>query len=173
MAGPVTLVLGLILVSDRFRLRFPQWHRTLGKTQGMVVLFLLAPSGLWMARYAQTGAVAGAGLTALAIATATCVLFGWRAAVKRRFAEHRRWMWRCFLLLCSAVVLRLIGGFVTVTGIGQEWGYPMATWVSWLGPLAVYELSGVVRRCVRRDLPALQRPATDLHRNAVPHRSPG
>jgi hypothetical protein len=148
--GPITLLLGLVLISDRIRIRFPRWHRTLGKVQGLVVLLLLVPSGLWMARYAQTGAVAGAGLAALAVATATCVLFGWRSAVQRRFADHRRWMWRCFLLLCSAVVLRLIGGFVTVTGIGEEWGYPMAAWVSWLGPIAVYEFRGVIKPWFRR-----------------------
>src|SRR6188508_2552462 len=34
VVGPVTLLLGLILVSDRFRMRFPRWHRTLGKVQG-------------------------------------------------------------------------------------------------------------------------------------------
>jgi hypothetical protein len=167
VVGPMTLLVGLVLVSDRFRTRFPRWHRTLGKLQGLVVLLLLVPSGLWMARYAQTGAVAGAGLAALAVATAVCVLFGWRAAVQRRFAEHRRWMWRCFLLLCSAVVLRLMGGFVTVTGIGEEWGYPMAAWVSWLGPLAVYELSRIAKRWFRR---TEARPR--LHSEAVLHRSP-
>src|SRR5690242_17310129 len=32
-AGPFTLVLGLILLSQKFRTRFPQWHRALGKIQ--------------------------------------------------------------------------------------------------------------------------------------------
>jgi hypothetical protein len=167
VVGPITLLLGLLLISDRFRARFPQWHRTLGKVQGMLVLLVLTPSGLWMARYAQTGAVAGAGLALLAVATAVCVLFGWRAAVQRRFADHRRWMTRCFVLLCSAVVLRVIGGFVTVTGIGEEWGYPTTAWVSWLGPIAVYELSGVVKQRFKR---VIVRP--HLHGEAVAHGSP-
>src|SRR5690242_8020425 len=49
-SGPVTLVLGLILISEQFRMQFPRWHQLLGKTQIVLVLFLLAPSGLWMAR---------------------------------------------------------------------------------------------------------------------------
>jgi hypothetical protein len=114
--------------------------------QGIIVLFLLAPSGLWMARYAETGAVAAMGFSALAIVTATCVLLGWRTAVKRRFAEHRRWMWRCFLLLCSAVVIRVAGGLATVTGYEGEWVYPLMAWASWLGPLAVYALSRAIER---------------------------
>ncbi len=149
-SGPVTLILGLLLVSERFRLRFPKWHRTLGKTQILLIVLLLAPSGLWMARYAETGAVAGVGFSLLAVATAGCALAGWRTAVQRRFVEHRRWMWRCFLLLCSAVVIRLIGGLGTVAEIGWAGSYPLAAWASWLLPLAVFELIGPINRRLRR-----------------------
>src|SRR5262249_52642184 len=114
LSGPVSLILGLILIGERFRIRFPRWHRDLGRLQVACVLLLVAPSGLWMARYAVAGPVAAVALATLAIATATCAALGARAAMKRRFADHRRWMWRCFLLLCSAVVLRLIGGFASV-----------------------------------------------------------
>jgi small-conductance mechanosensitive channel len=140
VSGPVTLLLGLILVSEHFRARFPAAHRFLGKTQAAIVLCLLVPSGLWMARHAETGALAGMGFALLAIVTGTSVLLGWRSAVKRNFAEHRRWMWRCYLLLCSAVVLRLIGGLATVTDAGGNWIYPLAAWASWLVPLAAFEV---------------------------------
>jgi hypothetical protein len=149
-AGPVTLLLGLVLISDRFRHRFPQWHRSLGKAQICLILFLLTPSGLWMACYAETGAVAAAGFAGLAIATATCAALGWRSALQRRFADHRRWMWRCFLLLCSAVVLRLIGGLAIVSGVGGEWSYPLAAWLSWLAPLAAFELRNALERRNKR-----------------------
>jgi hypothetical protein len=49
-------------------------------------------------------------------------------------------MWRCYLLLCSAVVLRLIGGLATVTGVAAPWFDPLAIWLSWLVPLAAFEL---------------------------------
>jgi hypothetical protein len=98
LSGPLTLVLGVMLVSNRFRLRFPKWHRRLGKIQIVTILLLLAPSGLWMARYAATGSSATIAFTLLAMLTASCAALGWRAAVLRRFAEHRLWMLRCFLL---------------------------------------------------------------------------
>jgi hypothetical protein len=167
--GPATLLIGLVLVGDWFRTHYPKWHRSLGKLQGMLVLMLLCPSGLWMAQYAQTGAVAGVGLSLLAVATAVCVLLGWRAAVQRRFVDHRRWMLRCFLLLCSAVVLRVIGGFVAVTGIGTDWAYPFATWVSWLGPLAVFEVWDVTKRRPQGDV----RVHRVFHHEVVTQRSPG
>lgn len=139
LSGPVSLVLGLFLVGEWSRTRFPQWHRFLGRVQVACVLLLVTPSGLWMARYAAAGPVAAVGLATLAIATAACASLGAGAAVARRFADHRRWMWRCYLLLCSAVVLRLIGGLATVTGVTAPWVDPLANWASWLVPLAAFE----------------------------------
>jgi hypothetical protein len=150
VVGPVTLLLGLVLVSETPRRRYPIWHRRLGKTQIALILLLLVPSGLWMARFAETGGVAGLGFAGLALATGLCAALGWRTAMQRRFAEHRRWMWRCYLLLCSAVVLRLIGGLATVTGVDGGWTYPLAAWVSWLVPLAAFELGRVVESYSRR-----------------------
>ncbi len=145
-SGPASLILGTILVSDRFRKSAPAWHRRFGRVQAACVLLLVVPSGLWMAYYAMTGAVAAAGLGTLAVATATCVALGWRSAVMRRFANHRRWMWRTFILLCSAVVLRMIGGLATVAGFDAPWLYPFSTWASWLGPLLLFESSRLLNR---------------------------
>jgi uncharacterized membrane protein len=165
LSGPVSLVLGLVLVVERFRIRFPDWHRALGRVQVGCVLLLVTPSGLWMARYAAAGPVAAVGLATLAIATATCVAVGARAAAMRRFADHRRWMWRCFLLLCSAVVLRLIGGFASVVGVSAPWFDPAANWASWLAPIAAFEVrerlkwtSNLLDRARHRDRAFRRRP---------------
>src|SRR5688572_21409498 len=87
VAGPLTLIVGTFLISDRFRRVAPRWHRRLGRIQVASILLLVVPSGLWMAGYALTGAVAGAGLGTLALATAACTVLGWRRAVQRRFDE--------------------------------------------------------------------------------------
>jgi hypothetical protein len=139
LAGPVTLVLGTVLVSDPFRQRFPRWHRRLGRIQGLCVLALVAPSGFAMAYRAASGPGAGLGFALLSLATAGTVALGWRAAVQRRFEVHRQWMWRCYLLLCSTVILRLIGGLGVILGINAEWFYAQTAWTSWLVPLAAYE----------------------------------
>jgi small-conductance mechanosensitive channel len=103
-----------------------------------------------MAYYAAAGSIASVGLAALAIATGFCVALGWRSAVKRRFPEHRRWMWRTFLLLCSAIILRLIGGLATVTSFTYTWVDPLATWMSWLLPIAAFEYGEMRKRGRRR-----------------------
>src|SRR5215218_10259771 len=45
LSGPASLLLGTILISERFRSRFPAWHRRLGRVQAANILLLLVPSG--------------------------------------------------------------------------------------------------------------------------------
>jgi hypothetical protein len=155
-SGPVCLILGTILISEQFRLRLPKWHRALGRIQIACVLLLVAPSGLWMAHYAAAGTIAAIGFTFLAIMTGACAALGWRAAAQRRFSVHRRWMWRCFLLLCSAVALRLLGGLAAVSGVQAAWFDPVASWASWIVPLAAFELSRIGNRRTGRLLALAQ-----------------
>ncbi len=135
IAGPLSLLIGTVLASAIFARQAPRWHHRLGIVQMLVVLLVLVPSGLWMAPYAATGAIAGAGLGLLAIATAVSTALGWRAAIAREFAAHQRWMLRSYVLLCSAVVIRLLGGLAAVMHWDSDWYYPLAVWTSWVAPL--------------------------------------
>jgi uncharacterized membrane protein len=148
VSGPISLLLGMVLLNDRFRNRLPAWHRVLGRIQTLNVLLLIVPSGLWMSARSDGGPVAATGFAVLAILTGICCAQGWRLAVRRRFSDHRRWMNRCFVLLCSAIVLRIIGGFGWLMNLDPEWTYPTAAWVCWLVPLAVCECFGVRTRAV-------------------------
>jgi uncharacterized membrane protein len=145
VSGPASLVLGLLLLNQLLRRASPAWHRRLGRIQGVCILAAVVPSGLYMARYAATGATAAAGLGTLAVATGACVAQGWRSAVVKNFAIHRRWMSRTFVLLCSAVVIRLIGGLATVAEFDAPWLYPASCWASWLVPLSGFELGWVLK----------------------------
>jgi len=139
-SGPISLILGLVLINERFRRRFPQWHRRLGRFQAVCVLLVVVPSGLWMAGYASTGLAASVGFVVQSALTALCFALGWRAAVRRKFAIHRKWMWRGFLLLCSAVILRILGGLGTVLMLEAGWINPLFSWASWVIPLGVFEV---------------------------------
>lgn len=150
VSGPFALITGLILMNDRIRLWFPRGHRYLGRVQATSVLLFVVPSGLWMSYYSLSGAIAGFGFASLGIATTVCTALGWRAALRRRFPEHRRWMWRTFLLLCSAVAVRMMGGIATVAKIEAISFYQLAAWISWLGPLAVFELCEFARQYKRK-----------------------
>jgi hypothetical protein len=103
ISGPAALLLGSLLLSQQLRLRFPRLHPVLGRLQIAVILLGVTPSGLWMAGYAKSGMIAGWGFGVLAVATGGCAALGWKAAMARQFDAHRRWMVRCFVLLCSAM----------------------------------------------------------------------
>lgn len=139
ISGPITILLGMLLYSEQLRLRLPPMHRWFGRMQSVIVLLVVVPSGLCMARFAETGALAGIGFATLAMATALTVLIGWRSAVSRRFDDHRIWMTRCLLLLGSAIVLRVFGGVATVLRIDSPAAYPIAAWASWILPLIAFE----------------------------------
>ena len=136
-AGPVVLLLGLFLIHPWSRDRIPGWHRLLGRVQAIVILLVVVPSGLVMARHAAAGPIGGMGLALLALATAVCTLLGVRAARKGNFATHRRWMWRTYLLLCSTVVLRLTIGLASIYGMDDERLQSAVNWLSWLVPLGL------------------------------------
>ncbi|QDU57807.1 DUF2306 domain-containing protein [Aeoliella mucimassa] len=138
IAGPVTLVLGTLLMSETLRSRWPKGHRTMGQVQVAAVLLLLCPSGLVMSYWAMSGVIAAVGLATLAMLTAVSILLGWRAAVAGRMDAHRRWMLRTFALLASSIVLRLIAG--TTEWLQLQGNYPLSVWVSWIAPLVVVEL---------------------------------
>lgn len=139
--GPLVLFNALILMSEHIRRHYGGLHRILGRIQVAVLLLFLLPSSAWMSRHAYGGWPAGVSFFLLSLATAGCAIAGVVEARRHRYAHHQRWMTRCFLLLCSAVALRLISGTAGLIGVSDpETAYILAAWSSWLVPLGVYEV---------------------------------
>ncbi|TWT78076.1 hypothetical protein Pla123a_08650 [Posidoniimonas polymericola] len=139
VSGPFCLSSGLALLFERAWAPRRRLHRLVGKAHMIGLLFVMAPSGLWMSAYAATGRVAGFAFAVQAVLTAAFALLGWRSAVRREFSTHRIWMQRTFAMLTAAVVLRLIGGASEVLGL--EGVYPYSAWASWLLPLGSLEIA--------------------------------
>jgi len=149
-SGPIVLFNGLLLLSTSVRRR-GAWHRVLGRVQVVVLLVFMLPSGLVMSRYAFGGWPAGLSFVLLAVATATCAIAGVVWARRGRYDRHRRWMLRCYVLICSAVVLRLVSGAAGLLGVGHpERTYIVASWSSWALPLVAYEVAERVSAGRRR-----------------------
>jgi hypothetical protein len=139
--GPLVLLNGLILLSDSLRRRRGGLHRALGRVQVVVLLLFVLPSGVVMSRHAFGGWRAGLSFLLVSAATAVCAIVGVVHALNRRFDQHRRWMVRSYVLICSAVFLRLISGAASLLGVASpEGAYIVAAWSSWVIPLLVYEL---------------------------------
>ncbi|HEX3146623.1 MAG TPA: DUF2306 domain-containing protein [Gemmataceae bacterium] len=140
--GPFVLFNGLILLSESIRRRHGGLHRALGRLQVIVLLAFVLPSSAFMSRYAFAGWPAGLSFLLLTSVTAICSIVGVIQARRRNFARHRRWMLRSYVLICSAVVLRLISGTAGLLGTTDpETAYVVAAWGSWLIPLAALELA--------------------------------
>lgn len=139
ITGPITLVSGLFLLSSPLRVRYRRLHRRLGLAQAAFVLLVLFPSGLAMAFHARGGPIARLGFAALAVATATACALGFRDVLNQHYDRHELWMRRTFILLASAVVLRLVGGAGTLLHVWTDLMDPLMAWASWLAPAAFFE----------------------------------
>ncbi len=141
LSAPLVLFIGLILLSEYVRRRHGGWHRWLGRIQVVVLLFFVLPSSVVMSRHAFGGWPAGLSFLLLSAATASCAIVGVVHACRRRYDQHRRWMLRSYVLICSAVALRLISGTAGLVGVpSPEQTYIVAAWSSWLFPLAACEI---------------------------------
>ena len=139
--GPLVLFNGLILLSDYVRRRYGGWHRWLGRAQVVVLLLFVLPSSVVMSRHAFGGWPAGLSFFLLSATTAGCAITGVYYALRRRYDQHRRWMISTFVLICSAVALRLMSGTASLVEVpSPESAYIVAAWTSWLIPLAAYEI---------------------------------
>jgi uncharacterized membrane protein len=151
-SGPFVLFNGLIVLSEYIRRHHGGWHRVLGRVQVGVLLLFVLPSSVVMARNAFGGWPAGLSFLLLSIATASCAIVGVVHARLHQYNRHRRWMLRCYILICSAVILRLVSGAAEVLEVANaERTYIIAAWASWLLPLTVFEfVSRVPAHCLSR-----------------------
>lgn len=139
--SPFILLNGLLLLSSYMQRHYRTLHRVMGRIQVMVLLFFVLPSSLVMSQHAYGGWLSGLSFILLSLATAFCAILGVLYARRRRFVQHRRWMIRAYLLICSAVVLRIMSGTMGLFNISNpEMAYVIAAWCSWILPLAVYEM---------------------------------
>jgi uncharacterized membrane protein len=140
-AAPFVLLSGTLLLCERLLKPHRRFHAWLGRIHVLAILMLLVPSSLVMSRHAFGGWPSGLSFSLLSLVTAFCAIIGVYRARCRQFAAHRRWMLRCYVLLCSAILLRLISGAASLVGVRDaELAYTIAAWASWMGPLMVYEI---------------------------------
>lgn len=141
-SAPVVLLNGLLLLGEDVRRRRGGLHRVLGRVQVFVLLALMLPSSAVMSQHAFGGWGAGASFLTLSALTAACAVMGVATARRGRYDRHRRWMLRCYVLICSAISLRLISGAAGLVGVpSAEGAYVVAAWCSWVLPLAVFEVA--------------------------------
>lgn len=140
VCGPTAVLVGAFLMYSGGRGKHSRMHRMLGKFQMLLILLVIVPSGLVMAMQAYTGTLAVIGFIIQAIGTAVCAIATVLAILKKRIAAHQRWASRCFLFLCSPLILRIVSGGTIVLQVDTDMTYLLTAWGCWLIPLAIQEL---------------------------------
>jgi hypothetical protein len=141
-SASLSLPLCLVLMT-RWLQRRPTWHRRLGRTAGMLVLFALVPSGIVLAFDAKGGTVVTLGFLLSAAIVAWSMLHGALAARRRDFVSHRRAMRHVVGQMSVAVTSRALILCLDAMGIDPDFSYMVALWGPVLASAAVVELASL------------------------------
>jgi hypothetical protein len=139
--GMLALLLGPFQFIKKLRNKWITWHRASGKLYLVAILVLAGPSGLFMAFYAEGGAVAVVGFCIMAFLWMYTTYMAYETIRKKNVTAHRAWMTRSFALTFAAVTLRLYVPIASavfhVPGFYVE---ASSAWVSWVPNLIVAEI---------------------------------
>ena len=148
IGGVTALLVAPLQFVKALRRRAPWLHRRLGRLY-LAACAIGAPAGLMLALGTTAGPVAATGFAIPALLWAGFTWLGWRAAVERRFADHRAWMLRSYAITATAITLRLMLPAAGLLGLPFYPAYRVIAWLSWTTNLALFEL--YIRRSDRRE----------------------
>jgi uncharacterized membrane protein YozB (DUF420 family) len=120
--------------------RRARWHRWLGRAAGVVVLFVLVPSGTVLSFAAKGGRIVTAGFLLSAAVIACAMIAGVQAARKRDLTLHARAMRHVVAQMSVAVVSRAMIVGLDALGVNPDIAYVVALWVPVLASVLVVEV---------------------------------
>jgi uncharacterized membrane protein len=154
--GGVALLVGPFQISERFRIRWPRVHRTMGWVY-VVGVGLAAVAAIVMVPQVNFGPIAGVGFLALAIAWLIATGMALRMAIMQRFQDHRRWMLRSYALTAAAITLRILMPAAAVMGLPPGPSYRAIAWMCWLVNLGAVEVHLFFRTETVSQLPRMSK----------------
>lgn len=140
LAGCVCLIASLPQFSKTLLRRLPLLHRICGRIYALLILLIVAPTGIHLAFFAKGGLAGQSGFILLGIATFLTTLLGITTIRNGDLAAHRRWMMRSFAMVATAVSFRVYHVLFFYAGLSIESNYLVSLWLSILGNAAVAEL---------------------------------
>ncbi|MCX7042283.1 MAG: DUF2306 domain-containing protein [Gammaproteobacteria bacterium] len=152
LGGTVMLVLGALNLYVGFTRQQFRFHRAIGYSylvggalgaMAALVLSLATVHGKVVDPFAfdlmKVGDL-GWALAALSVAWMVTAAMALRAAINRRFNNHRDWIIRSYVLVWSFVLCRLLAKIPGLAILGQLGDGAALGWLSWLVPLAIAEI---------------------------------
>ncbi len=136
----LVLLLASVLVFFRIEQKFPRTHRTIGRLIVFSTLLFLVPTGFVLSYHALGGISGKILFSLLTLLSMIFIAQGFYTALKRKLHQHRKWMLRFYIVLSSAVWLR-INLFICfqVKWIISENDYLWCAILSWVPQLIILE----------------------------------
>jgi uncharacterized membrane protein len=139
--GMLAIALGPWQFIKALRRRFLTTHRVIGKLYAIAILCIGAPTGLYMAFYANGGPPAAIGFVIMSMLWFYTTWMGIYTIRKKQIDLHKQWMIRSYAVTFSAVTLRL---WVPLLSLGLHINHLqviiVTAWISWLFNLIAAEL---------------------------------
>lgn len=141
ISAPFLVFSSSLLLFFKIEKKKPRLHRLIGKLTIYSALLFLIPSGLILSYYAIGGLIGQIIFFSLTLLTFISIVKALLEARNRNFTLHRKWVIRFYILLTSAIWLRLnmfIGSyFFHLSGVDF---YLIAAVLSWVPQLIITEL---------------------------------
>jgi uncharacterized membrane protein len=138
--GMLAIILGPVQFVKYVRRKNLNLHRVLGKTYVTAILFIAAPTGLYMAFYANGGFYASIGFILMSSLWLYTTFMAVHTIRKSLIREHIKWMVRSYAMTFAAVTLRLWVPFLSLVIEMEHLKVVVITaWISWLFNLVAAE----------------------------------
>jgi len=141
VSGMLCIAVGPFQFLPFLRKKYVKLHRNLGKVYVMAILLFAAPTGLYMAFFANGGFWSAAGFFVLSLLWWASTFLALRYIKQGDVARHRQFMAYSFALTFSAVTLRfwvmLMGNYLAADA---HFTIVITAWINWIPNLLVAHL---------------------------------
>jgi len=135
------ILLGALQFVPSLRKNYPKLHRKFGEVYVFSILILAAPSGFYMAFFANGGFWAGTGFIILAVLWIISTYKAYTTALQKDYQTHRIWMVRSYALTFSAVTLRIWVPILSLfSPIEGTLIIILTAWLNWIPNLVIGEI---------------------------------
>ncbi len=116
------------------------FHRNAGKIYILLILFLAAPSGIYMGIFANGGFLSKISFVILGCLWWLTTFRAYQFARQKKFKEHKQWMWRSFALTISAITLRIWKVIIVYLFHPNPMDvYQIIAWLGWIPNILLIE----------------------------------
>jgi hypothetical protein len=138
-AGALCIITALIQFSRYILKKTKAVHRWSGKIYVFVVLFLGAPTGLYMSFFAKGSFWERALFMFMAIFWFITTFYGLKLIHKKNVLAHKIWMMRSYAMAMTAVTFRVYHIVFYLVGWGHLENYEVSLWISVIGNMLFAE----------------------------------